>query len=272
MSLVELLIAVALTTMAVGTTTTFFQASRRFMLNQQLQIEATTNAREAIDLVERDVRLAGACLPTTGDFMSLDGHSNGNEDDISTRTGLVRPDMSCIQSATTNSTPASGSTVNVGSATGFTVGMRAYIRNASGLGEFFNVTSVDTTNNILGRDTNFSTSYASASGVYAVDDRKFYIYHWAAPWGDTPELMLQVSGGTPQPFAVGLEQLNFTYQLKRNCPPCDTVTIPADDNEWRLVQEVFLSVVARSDHTLPDGSYYRRSMSVSIKPRNLLPQ
>ena len=272
MSLVELLIAVALTTIAVGVTTTFFQLSRRYMLNQELQIEATNNAREAIDLVERDVRLSGACLPTTGDFMSLDGHSNGNEDDIYTRTGLVRPDMSCIQSATTTSTPASGSTINVGSASGFIIGQRGYIRNASGTGEFFNVTSVDTTNNVVGRDANFSTDYASGSGVYAVDDRKYYIYHWAAPWGDTPELMQQVSGGTPQPFAVGLEKLDFSYQLKRNCPPCDTVTLPASDDEWRLVQEVFLTVTARSDHTLPDGTYYRRTMNVSIKPRNLLPQ
>jgi hypothetical protein len=249
-----------------------FQASRRFMLNQALQIEATANARAAIDVIERDVRLGGACLPITGDFMSLDGTNNNNEDHIWTRTGMVRPDMSCVRTATSTSTPASGSTISVDNASGFASGMRAYIRNASGAGEYFNVTSVNTSTNTIGRDRSFSTSYATGSGVYAIDDRHFYIDHWAAPWGDTPRLMLQVGGMTAQPFAVGIEKLDFRYQLKRNCPPCDIVNLPASEDEWRLVQEVLLSVTARSDKKQQDGTYYRRSFDVGIKPRNLIPQ
>jgi hypothetical protein len=149
--------------------------------------------------------------------------------------------------------------------------MRGYIRGPT-TGEFFDITGVDTENGVLNRGASLSQDYPEASGVYAVDERRFYIEHWAAPWGDTPELMMQVDSETAQPFAVGIEELNVEYELDRNCPACDVVPVPSGDEEWRLVKQVFLTVTARSDKPDPNGAHYRRTLRVGVKPRNLIPQ
>jgi hypothetical protein len=242
------------------------------MMNQQLQIETTQAVRAAIDAMVRDLRLSGACLPITGNFVSLSGTNNGSEDQIITRTGLTRPDLSCVRAATSSETPASGGTVAVESIDGFKVGTRAYIRGPAGSGEFFTITSVNAGTNELGRNSSFSTSYPVASGVYAVDERRYYINHWNAPWGDTPELMMQIGAADPQSFAVGIEQLDVRYQLQQDCPACRVVDLPADDAEWQLVEQVFLTITARSDKDNLNDQFYRRTMTVGIKPRNLLPQ
>jgi hypothetical protein len=202
-------VAVALTTTAVAATAGLFQVSNQFMKNERLEIETTQAARAALDLMVRDLRLSGACLPITGNFVSLTGVNNNNEDEITTRTGLTRPDLSCVRSATATNTLAAGSTIDLESVDGFKTGSRAYIRGPAGSGEFFTVTSVTTATNVLGRDRNFSVDYPQGSGVYAIDERRYYINHWAAPWGDTPELMMQIGSQTAQSFAVGIEALKI---------------------------------------------------------------
>ena len=274
---VDLLIAVTITASAVATTAGLFQGSHRFLIDQQQQIEATQNARAALDAMVRDLRLSGACLPVTGDFMCIDASTstvNGNsEDQIWTRTGLVRPNLSCVTSATTTSTPAVGSSVVVQSVDGFGVGMRAYIRGNANTGEYFDVTSVTTGTNTLGRSVNLSTTYAIGSGVYAIDERHYFIQHQTNHKGaDTPILMQQVGAQTAQAFATGIEALDFQYELNRNCTPCDVTPMPASDNEWRLVKQLYVSVTARSDSVSPmNGQFYRRTITVGVKPRNLVP-
>ena len=84
--------------------------------------------------------------------------------------------------------------------------------------------------------------------------------------------MLQIGSQAPQSFAVGIEKLNIQYQLRRNCPPCDVVDDPVDNATWSVVEEVLLNVTARSELPDPSGNYFRRTISVGVKPRNLLPQ
>lgn len=264
--------AVAVTTVAMTATTAFFHASARFMRNQERQIETTHTARAVLDTMVRDLRLGGACLPVTGSFVTLEGVNSGTEDEIVTRTGLTRPNLSCVRTATPGNTAATGSTITVEDVDGFGAGMRGYIRAPDGEGEYFNVTSVNTSTKTLGRDTNFSRDYPVSSGVYVIDERHFFIQHTDYPWGNTPELMIQLGDKSPMSFALGLEKLQIKYLLRRNCPPCDVVDIPADDDEWRLVDEMQISVTARSLRPSLDGSYYRRSLDVAVKPRNLLPK
>lgn len=271
-SLLELLVAVAITVTAVAVTTTFLSATRRTATSQELAVEATNNARAALDVLVRDIRLAGACLPITGDFIALDGNDNGSEDEIWIRSGLVRPDMACVRTATTVDLARSATAIPVENVNGFSAGMRAYIRGPAGFGEYFTISSVDASANRLRKSGSFDSDYPMGSGVYAIDERRYYINHWSAPWGITPELMLQIDGGTPQPFAVGIERLDFQYQLRRNCPPCDVVELPNSEDEWRLVEQVILTLRARSDKTRPEGGYHSRTVTVNVKPRNLLPQ
>jgi hypothetical protein len=269
--MLELLVAIAVTTAAMGAAATFFHASARFIRNQEREIETTQAVRASVDVLVRDLRLGGACLPVTGDFITLSGVDSSTRDELTTRTGLTRPDLSCVRTATMGDTPKAGATIAVERADGFQPNMRAYIRAGDGSGEFFNITSVDTTGNILGRDRSFASDYPASSGVYAVDERRFFISDVTTPWGVLPQLQLQIGDDSPSSFAIGLEQLNIRYRLKRNCPPCDVVDIPADTDEWRTVDEILLTLTARSILPNPAGTYYRRTMNVAVKPRNLLP-
>ena len=259
--------------LAVVATSGMFLASKQHMRLQSREIETTQAARAAADMIIRDLRLGGACLPVTGDFISLEGVNSGQQDQIITRTGLTRPDLSCIRSSvpTLSTVVKDGGVVPVSSSEGFSAGMRAYIRHPDGEGEYMDITSVISPTQ-LGKSTTLSRDYPETSGVYAIDERRFYIQTWESPRGPLPELLLQVGNQSPQSFAVGIEKLDIRYELRRNCPPCDVVDIPADNAEWSVVEQVLLNVTARSE--LPDeqGDYFRRTITVGVKPRNLLPQ
>lgn len=270
-SLLELLVAVAITTLAISISSGLLSATRRTATQQELLTEASINLRTVLDTLVRDIRLAGACLPVTGDFIALDGTNSGDQDEIWIRTGLVRSDMSCIRTTTTSDLVRTTNVIPVESVDGFAAGARVYIRGPAGNGEYFTITGVDSTNKRLSKTTPLGTDYPAGSGVYAIDERHYYLNLWNAPWGPTPELMLEVGGQTPQSFAVGVELLNFSYQLRRNCPPCDVTDLPASEDEWRLVEQVILEARVRSDRQGPDGTFLRRQASVNIKPRNLLP-
>ncbi|MCX8073831.1 MAG: hypothetical protein N3C12_15495 [Candidatus Binatia bacterium] len=270
-SLLELLVAVTVTVLAVSVSSGLLSATRRTATQQELLTDASINLRAVLDTLIRDIRLAGACLPVTGDFIALDGTNDGDEDSIWIRTGQVRSDLSCIRTTTTQALPRNSNTIPVESVDGFTVGGRAYIRGPAGSGDYFTVTAVDQVNSRLTKTTSFSVDYAAGAGVYAIDERRYFINHWAAPWGDTPELMLQVGVQPAQPFAVGVEKLSFRYQLRRNCPPCDNVDLPANEDEWRLVEQVIAEIRVRSDRRGPTNAFLTREASVNIKPRNLLP-
>lgn len=269
----ELLMGVLLMGLAVAATSGMFLASEHQMQMQQLQLETTQAARSAADVIVRDLRLGGACLPVTGDFISLSGIDNGTSDTIITRTGLTRPDLSCIRSVvpTGMTVTASGSAVPVQSSDGFSAGMRAYLRHPDGTGEYFDVSSVPSATQ-LNKTQSLSRDYPATSGVYGIDERKYYLGTWTGPTTTQPDLLMQIGDQAPQPFALGIEKLDIQYQLQRNCPPCDVVSLPASNSEWSIVDVVLLSITARSAQPDSQGNYYRRTVTVDVKPRNLLPQ
>jgi len=266
-SAIELLVGMGLAMMAMAASSSLFLASRGFMQDQALEVETTHAARSALDTLARDLRLGGACLPVTGQFVSLDGVDYGTTDEIITRTGVTRGDLSCVRTATADVTPASAGSIHVESAAGFAVGMRAYIRHTDGSGEFFTVTSVDTGSNTIGRNASLLRDYPATSGVYAVDERHYRV----DTSGSRPVLTLQLGAGEIRPFATGIEALDVKYELKRNCPPCDVLDLPTGA-EWSKVDQILVSVTARSATTNRAGLSYRRTFTVGVKPRNLLPQ
>ncbi len=144
-----------------------------------------------------------------------------------------------------------GGVVAVESTEGFAAGMRAYIRGPAGTGEYFDVTSVISPTQ-LGKSQTLTQDYPETSGVYAIDERRFFLQNFVTSNGPLPELQMQIGNQAPQSFAVGIEKLNIRYQLRRNCPPCDVVDLPADNSEWSIVEEVLLNVTARSE--LPDAN------------------
>jgi len=260
--------------LAVAATSGMFVASKRQIQAQQRQIETTEAARASVDMIVRDLRLGGACLPVTGDFISLTGTNNGQTDQITTRTGLTRPDLSCVTTVvpTNQSIPAGATTFTVQSSDGFTSGMHVYIRHPDGEGEYFDITAVPSSTQLTKTQT-LTRDYPATSGIYAIDERRFYLDTFTDAEGRTqPELMLQVGDKQPQSFAYGIEKLDIQYQLQRNCPPCDVVSLPSSNAEWAIVDALVLNVTARSEQPDQSGNYYRRTVSVNVKPRNLLPK
>lgn len=264
---------VALMSIAVAATSGMFLAAKRHMANQQRQLETTEVARAAVDMIVRDLRLGGACLPVTGDFIALEGINSSQTDEIITRTGLTRPDLSCIRTSvpTLATVTASGSSVPVQNSEGFAADMRVYIRHPDGEGEYFNITSVSSATELRKSQT-LSRDYPETSGVYAIDERRFYLGNVVTPAGTQSELLIQVGNAAAQSFAVGIEKLDIQYQLQRNCPPCDVINVPANNDEWTIVDTVLLNVTARSQRPDQAGTYYRRTVAVNVKPRNLLPR
>jgi hypothetical protein len=234
-------------------------------------LETSQAARSVVDLMVRELRLSGACLPKTGRFIALEGTDGGDQDEIVTRTGLVRP-TSCVRTSLRQAAAAGSGTMYVEHVDGFLPGMRVYLRNASGAGEFVDVSSVDSADSSLTVDGTWTESYPSTSGVYAVREQRFYVSNDTTALGSSPSLMVQVDAGEPTPFAAGVEKLDLTYQLGRNCPPCDTVDLPNGEAEWSMVEQVFLTVTARSEETDGQGEPYRATISLGTKPRNLRPR
>ncbi|HUI25365.1 MAG TPA: type II secretion system protein [Candidatus Kryptonia bacterium] len=288
-SLTELLVASTIMLSALATAGAFFVTARKTISDQILRIETLQGLRAAMDSMVRDLRLGGACLPLTGDFITLDA-TNGTTDTIFTRTGLVRPNETCIRTVTTTDTAAGAGTISVQAATGFTVGMRAYVIQANGTsGEVFTITGVDTNANTLSKTTTFacggacaSPAYPTASGIYAVDERKYAI-DTSNP--SLPVLTMAANGAAAQPFVFGIENLQIKYELDRNCDTaakaipgapempqtgCDVVDLPAA-TEFPLVNTIYVTLTARSSTVASNGQYFRVTRTVAAKPRNLLP-
>jgi hypothetical protein len=234
-------------------------------------METSHAARSVVDLIVRDLRLSGACLPNTGRFIALEGADGGEQDEIVTRTGLLQP-TSCVRTSLRQSVTAGSQTLHVEHIDGFQPGMRVYVRNASGDGEYIEVSGIDPIDNVLTTDGVLTASYPKTSGVYAVSERRFYLSDESIPVGAAPQLMMRIDSGESIPFAAGIEKLDFKYQLGRNCPPCDTVDLPDGEEEWSIVEQVFVTVTARSDLTDSEGEHYRQMISLGVKPRNLRPR
>jgi len=269
---IELLLGVALVSLAIAATSGMFVAGKGHMVMKGREIETTQAARSALDVMVRDLRLGGACLPVTGEFISLEGVNNGSQDEIIVRTGLTRPDLSCIRTASTAEVTTTDSVIVVESSEGFSAGMRAYLRHPNGSGEYFTVGAIPspTSIGIVGTRT---IAYPPTSGVYAIDQRRFFLTTVERKGETVPQLMIQTGSDEPTSFAVGIEELNVRYELRANCDPdCDVIELPADNAEWQTVEQVLIDLTARSDLAGPGGEYFRRAIQVGVKPRNILPR
>jgi hypothetical protein len=249
-------------------------ASRNTLLDELAREEAVQGMRAALDTMERDLRIGGACLPTTGnDFPPLSGTNAGTFDGVTTRTALVRSNLTCIQSTIAAPSPATGidanaSTLPVQSVNGFAVGQRAYIRGSTNSGEYFNITGVNTATNQLTIASTLQSAYLNGSGVWAIDERVYKID--SSTYAPLIALTVSANGAPAVPFAYGVQAVNIQYQLASNCPPCDVVDLPTA-TQWPLVNQLYVTVTMKSQTQLTNGQFYTVTGGISAKPRNLLP-
>ena len=269
-SLTEMMVATAIMSLALSMAGAFFVASRNAVSDQMTAQETLQGLRAALDTLERDFRLGGACLPTTGnDFPALAGTNSGTLDGLTTRTALVKSDMTCIRWPLTTAPAAGATTLTLSSVSGFAAGQRAYIRDGgNNLSEYVNITAVNTGTNKLTIASGLQNPYIVNSYVYAIDERVYKID--STTYAPVTALTITVNGATPVPFAYGIQGVNVQYQLISNCPPCDVVDLPTA-NQWPLVNQLFITVTMKSVNKLSSGQYYTTTGTIGAKPRNLLP-
>jgi prepilin-type N-terminal cleavage/methylation domain-containing protein len=264
-SLFELLMTAALGSIAAVAIAQFFAIQAHRQRGTGFRVELQQALRASVDTMTRDLRLAGACLPSDGDYVPLDGTDGPGADSVTIRAGIVRADLSCIVTATSALANAGATTLPVGSNAGFAPGMRVYVRHPGGMGQFTFVASTPANSVVLVDPA--IVDYPVGSGLFAVDERIYSI----DTSGPVPRLMLTIDQGTPQAFAAGVTDLQVRYVLERNCPPCDIVDLPPDDATWRLVNQVLVTPTVATVGATRVEDQVSLAETSRAKPRNLLP-
>ncbi|HLK11172.1 MAG TPA: prepilin-type N-terminal cleavage/methylation domain-containing protein [Candidatus Binatia bacterium] len=279
-SLVELLVTVLIASVALAAAVSYYAYEAKQMRQSSLRIEAQQALRASLDAMARDIRLAGACLPTVGPFMALDG-SAGATDSITVRAGVVQGVASCVQGGATTAINAGDTTINVTQIVGFAPGQLILVAPDVG-GEIVNgVSAVSGPNATGGGTITLSTgvvnSYVVGTGIYALDERVY--------WIDTtnpalPTLSLSVNRGPTEAFAAGMIGLQFQYVLNQNCPTCTVINAngaktgsPPVNNDavWRLVNDVIITATVQTIGASPqEASEVTLVETTHAKPRNLL--
>lgn len=259
---IELLVSFAVVALGIAFATGMILAGKGHTRRQERELETTQVGRSALDAILRELRLSGACLPETGEFIALDAIEGGQRDEVITRYGLTSDHLNCIQTTTTAAAVAGDASITVADVGDLVSGMTVYLRHTNGAGEYFNVTDVDTATLRLTLDRPAAFAYPPTSGLYAIDERRFFIDATAGE----PRLMLQVGRHAAQPFAIGIERLDIRYEAADGTE----VQVPADHRQWRSIRQIHVALTARSVATAAGGEPFRRHFQVTIQPRNLI--
>lgn len=265
-TLVEIVVALVLGSAVVLLAVSGYVFVTRDWQAQRLRLETQQNLRATVDVLSREIRLAGADLPAFGgvDIRALDGTNSGVRDTIT-----IRSNVRGAKGTLVNPAAGGATSVTLDTAAGFVSGMQAYILGPDGVGEYVFVVGVNQASGQLTLQAGVSRAYASGSTVYGAESQTFAI----DASGQVPVLTVATATGSPQPVVEGIEEMNVRYVLNTMCgaTPC-VVDLPTSA-EWSIVRMIQVDLVARSRRTVPAGDpdgYYRLRQHIEIKPRNLL--
>ncbi len=283
LSLLELIIGLSLAAIVALFTFQGYIFGTREWGSQNSRILVQQNLRTAVDLLMRESRLGGACLPDAGPLTAFDGidQTTGGRD---TDVLVVHANNTCAKGTLTRDQATPGAPLDVDVTTGFAAGQRAYILHQdTTVGEFFIIETVTPTS--ITPEDPLSRAYTRSSSIFGIEEKAFGI----DAGGTVPTLTIDptyLSGGPPVPIVRGIESLNLRYILNRryaddpgSClgatPDGWCIVNPPGGGsaDWGIVRELEVTLTARSLQTVtpgdPDG-YLRLPASARIKPRNLI--
>jgi len=258
-SLLEVLVAVAITGVVTLAVFKVYITQHRHYIVQEDLTDIQQNARAAVDEITKHVRMAGHDLP---EVLSAIRPSNTNPDtitityhngDCDTYLAAAMPQPSAELKCATD-------------VSCFYDGMWVYIYEAAvNIGEWFVITHVQTASDHIQHNTMaLSRKYGADSDVLAMTQVKFFIDTSDA---EHPNLMVQYFGRTPQVYAMNISDLQFQYKLKNGVILDEPVLV--ED-----IREVLFSVTGRSNSPDPEApdttdTYRHRSFATAIHLRNL---
>jgi len=225
--------------------------------------EAQQGVRAVLSELSQEVRQAGACLPTAGDFIAMDGADEGNHDTLTIRMGRVATDLTCIQPTLTEAAKKGESTLVVDD--GRVVRERdwLYIRPSAATGDFYRVSSASETE--IGLEGPLTSDLSAGTVVFSIEERKYAI----AESNGSPALTVSIDGGEPVDLVPDVYSLEIAYGLDP-CPPCAQVDEPADSVEWRLVRSISVTVTVGSPVASHASDPPSATGTTTIHPRNFL--
>ncbi len=283
-TIIEMLMSLVLFGMIGATVVNFFGRHMKFRGDAEVQAEMHQGLNVAFDSLTRDIRLAGACLPRQPVFVPMDGQNNTSPtpDTITLRTGVVSGNTTCVQATLQTATAGGATALSVDNLTGFTVGKYAFINGTSN-GEYFKVQSLSGSSGAgtVTSATGLVNAYPVASGVYAIQERTYSIdtTNFPTTTNPVPTLVVQIdratSSGQPLrvPVAANVDRLDIQYRENQGCTPgpCTVVDLPGDNATWNQVDQVLITMRARSNINQSTNQPYLESAGpVSIQPRNFL--
>jgi hypothetical protein len=245
--------------------TGFFRATVATRHDMVLQTETQQGLRALFDMVSQELRQAGACLPQTGQFITLTGGDGGDQDSLTLRIGQTNPDtLVCVKAGTSEDVTGSTLPLTEGEGDLFADVTLVYVTPDGASGDFYEVVATSSSSVTL----NQSGDFPAGTGVYAIDERTYEV----DTSGERPILTVAIDGGSPYPLVDGVEEFNVQYLLA----PCtdagcaESVDEPADSDEWELVRVISIAATVRSSKQDRDGEYSHEHGQIEVKPRNLL--
>lgn len=286
LTVIELIVALGLAAVVGLFTFQGYVYGTRQWESQHGRLQVQQSLRTAVDILVREARLGGACLPDAGPlvaFAGTDQQVGGRDADVL----VVHANATCA-TATLNvnqANPAAPMTVDV--TDGFSPGQQAYVLHAdTTTGEFFVIGSVvGTLPRTITPNVPLTRAYPQNSTIFGVEEKAFGV-DTTAP---TPAFTIDptyVGGAPPVPIIRGIESLNVRFVVNRlyaDAPAacvgntadgwCIVNPPPTGSSDWRIVREVEVTLTARSLQPISGGDvdgFLRMPASVRIKPRNLI--
>lgn len=251
-TLVELLVAVAILGFVMAAVLGIYQVTQRSTLTATAGEDAQLVARAVLERLTTELRMINAGRSTnTGAIAAASVTSVTFLGDIDNDTLVAGSDPTLTAAATAGAT-----TVQVSSATGFSVGELLSVVDG-GVQETQSITGISGTTLTLG--AGLSTSYSLGSVVRSVETVT-YTYTADATGGT---LTRTVGASAPEILADSIPALTFTY-WDGSIPPVQITDLSTQANRDQI-REVRIQITVRSQS---GDLVVSRTMAVTVRPRN----
>ncbi len=257
-SLVEMLIAFALTGVVTAAVLKAYVTQHKNYMIQDDITHSQQNVRASIDELARQCRMAGYAIPLG--LPSIEA-ANTNPDTIT----IVYHDDGCNTYLDAAMPQPSAELKCATDIACFYAGQWVFIFEPdSGGGEFFEITHVQNSSRHLQHNTmSLSKKYSKDAIILSLMKIKFYVDQTDP---DHPNLMISLPGKNPQVYAENISDVQFSYRLEDGNVVDEPIAV--ED-----VREILISVTGRSatpDPDRPDDEQYRtRTSTTSVALRNL---
>ena len=307
-TMIELLIAMAISTMAMAAIYTAYNIQQKSFRQQNMISQMQQNARAAMFMLTRDVRMAGFGM-ASGQISYYDGSNtvtinavtgtNSNPDTIN----IIYADASCTTFITT-AMPTPSSELNVDDTSCFAANDLVIVSDGTNA-DIIQITAIqssmgteklqhnsgmnpDTGKKYLNSPSGTSHAYGAGASMYKL---KWISYDIDSSDSAHPRLRVDtdgpLGGSSSQPFAENIEDLQIVYIFEdgNELNMYDDGTDADDTNDADDIRSVRVSVLARTDtidinfsgnrpaledHGAgPVDKYRRRLLTSTIKIRNL---